>query len=211
MQQISAQYDLDQSDYEWAVAALDDPTMQRGLYGAADTAVRAEFKLFLWVPALLLLVLMAVVAVVAAFQFGVLSLITLAAVLLVPVVPALWLAGAWLWDRFETLGVSGPPAKAMQQTLLKQLEKGKLPFPLGSIEMRSDENALHISGGGNAVEVHWHKGPIVHREGDRVLVMPFLKLGMPDVGRMAIVRSDGFADTEAFEHTIADWTSHAGR
>ena len=46
--------------------------------------------------------------------------------------------------------------------------------------------------------------------GDRALVMPFVRgSGAPDVGRMAIVRSEAFADVASFERAVEESSSCA--
>ena len=210
MNQASSHYELDRSDYEWALAELDEPRTERGVFGAASQAVRLTERLTVWGPAAILLFVMGAIAVYCSMRFGVISLFTLVAVLLVPLVPALWVAGAWLLVRWESLGVDGPPAKAIQGAVLKRIDQGKAPLPLGRVTVEWDENALRVSGDPHAVSVTWTSRPIVRRVGDRVLVLPFVqKLGTPDVSRMAIIRTEGFPDNGSFEDAIAEWSTLA--
>lgn len=210
MNQVSSHYELDRSDYEWALAELDDPSMERGIFGATSQAVRLTERLTVRWPAIILLFVMGAIVVSVAMKFGVISIFTLVAVLLVPVVPALWVAGAWLLMRWESLGVEGPPTKAIQSAVLKRIDQGKAPLPLGRVTMEWDENALSVSGDSHAVSVTWKSRPIVRRKGDRVLVLPFMpKLGTPDVSRMAIIRNEGFPDNGSFESAIAKWSNLA--
>lgn len=45
---------------------------------------------------------------------------------------------------------------------------------------------------------------------DRVLVMPFVRRsGAPDVARMAIARSEAFADVYSSERAVEEWSSSA--
>jgi hypothetical protein len=210
MQQAPSSYELGRADYAWALRELGDRQMKRGAVGTAQRVDRWWERIELFVPAAIALVVLAVIAVLVALQFGLFSIVTLVAILLVPVLPGLWIIGKWLWNRWEFWGVEGDPVKSITGPLMKKLERGELPLPLGSVEIEWDDNVLRVSGGGNVVAVPWSSCPAIRREGDRVLVMPFVQMaGLPDVGRMAIVRSEAFPDTGSFEHAIEEWSSYA--
>lgn len=210
MSEASTSYELERDDYAWALGALDDPGMSRGLVGAADRVIRAEEKLFRFGPALLIGVLLAAATVFSAVRFGLFSPITLVATALVPIAPIVWIIGAWIYERFEMFGVDGSPAQAIAGTVMKKLDRGQMPLPMGRVNANWDENAIRVTGGSHSVEVPWSSRPAVRRAGDRVMVMPFMaKMGVPDPSRLAIVRADAFADQGAFEQAVEDWTAYA--
>ncbi len=211
MQPALAQYELGREDYAWALDEIAGSRVERGAFGAARRFDRWWDRLMLWGPAAVLLVGLTVVAVFVALRFGATSTVTLAAFALAPLAAGLWIAGKWLWDRWELWGLDGDPMSDVKGAVLKRIDQGAAPLPMGRVEITWDQSGLRVSGGGNAVEVSWSARPTVRRNGDRALVTPFVpNLGMPDVARMAIVRSEAFPDRGAFEQAVAEWSSYAG-
>ncbi len=209
MQRAGSSYELGRADYAWALGAIVDPPMGRGAFGIVTRAERWEESVRRWVPAVIGLVVFAGIAVFVAQRLGPTSTVAIVAYLLVPVVPGVWVAGTWVWDRLWHR-VDRAVAKTSTGSLIKKIERGEAQLPLGTVEMAWDRGALRVSGSGHVVEVAWSERPIVRHQGDRVLVMPFTpQLGAPDVRQLAIVRSEAFTDRGAFEHAVEEWTSYA--
>ena len=213
MQRALSVYELGKADYAWALGQLDDSRMEHGIYGAARRIDRWDNRLaslLRWMSAAIALIVMVVIAVFVAQQFGPTSTVALAAYALVPIVPGLLMAGLWLWAKWELWGVGNASAKSLTGPLLKKIDRGDVPLPMGSVEVAWDQDAPRLTGGGHVMEVAWSARPIVHREGDRVLVMPFTpNLGTPDLKRLAIVRAEAFSDLDSLTHTVEAWSSHA--
>jgi len=209
MQRSASTYKLGRADYAWALGAMMDPPAGRGGYGLVVRAERAEEWLRRWVPGAIALVVLIVVAVFVARRFGATSIVAIAAYVLVLVVPGVWIGGTWLWDRLWHR-VDRSLASSTSGGLVKKIERGEAPLPLGMVELTWDHDVLRVSGDGHVVEVAWSDHPTVRREGDRALVMPFVRgSGAPDVGRMAVVRSEAFADVASFEEAVEEWSSCA--
>jgi hypothetical protein len=209
MQRSKSTYELGREDYAWALGAIIDPPVGRGGFGFAVRAERAEEWLRHWVPGAIALVVLLVVAVFVARWFGATSIVAIAMYVLVLVVPGVWIGATWLWDRLWHR-VDRSLAGSTAGGLIEKIERGEVPLPLGVVALTWDHDVLRLSGGGHVVEVAWSDRPIVRREDGRALVMPFVRgSGAPDVGRMAIVRSEAFADVASFLRAVEEWSSSA--
>lgn len=208
MQQAPSSYEIRPADYEWAYLAMMDSPGGRGAFGALNRLERIEEKGFRWIPAILGFVVLAGIAATVASRFGATSLLALVAYAAAILLPGIWLLGAWLWDAisrkadrvFSRGDVSG---------MIRKIERGETPLPTGQVTLGWDDHAVSVEGGGRKVAVPWAERPLVRREGDRAVIMPYMRSGVPNIGQAVIVHSEAFADTPAFQQVVDDWTARA--